>query len=128
MAQPARRMHNTNQQDDGADKHHQTLHGVVQHAGAKAAESGVQRNTDTKDEQAGFIGDPCGGFQQTRAANKLDGHCADKGNQQAQARQPDHQATLVAGKQHIVERHGVIATSKDSELFAQYPQRQPDGR
>ncbi len=83
----------------------QTLHRIIQHAGAEAAESGVERDTDTENQQTGFVRDACGGFQQSRAADKLHGHRTDKRNQQAEARQPYQQTALIAGEQHIVERY-----------------------
>jgi hypothetical protein len=49
-----------------------------------------------------------------------------KRHQQAQACQPDQQTTLVAGEQHIVERHCVVAPRQNGEFLAKNTQRKPD--
>ncbi len=121
-------MYHAHQQHNGANQHHHALHGIVEHAGAESPKRGVERNTDTKNQQPGFVRDPGGGFKQARAADKLHSHGADKGHQQAQAGQPDQQAALIAGKQHVVKRYGVVAARQNRKFFPQNTQREPDGR
>ena len=75
-------MDHANKQHNGANQHHQPLHGVVQHAGAKATKGGIERNADTENQQPGFIRDTRRGFQQTRTADKLHGHRTNERNQQ----------------------------------------------
>ena len=112
-------MDHANKQHNGANQHHQPLHGVVQHAGAKAAEGGVERNADAKNQQTCFIRNTRRGFQQTRTADKLHGHRTNERNQQTQTRQPHQKTTLVAGKQHIVQRHCIVAARKNRKLLAE---------
>ena len=91
-------MDHANKQHNGANQHHQPLHGVVQHAGAKATKGGVERNADAKNQQTCFIRNTRRSFQQARTADKLHGHRTNERNQQTQTRQPHQQTTLVAGK------------------------------
>ena len=121
-------MYHANKQHNGANQHHQPLHGVVQHAGAKAAKGGIQRNADTENQQPGFIRNTRRGFQQARTADKLHGHRTNERNQQTQTRQPHQKTTLVAGKQHIVQRHRIVAARKNCELLAENTERKPDCR
>ena len=109
MANPGGVDH-AHQQHDRADQHYHALHRVVEHAGAKAAIGGIQRDADPEDQQAGIVRNTGSRLQQAGAADKLDGHGADKGHQQAQAGQPDQQATLIARKQHVIEGDSIIAT------------------
>lgn len=109
------------QQHDRADQHYHALHRVVEHAGAKAAIGGIQRDADPEDQQAGIVRNTGSRLQQAGAADKLDGHGADKGHQQTQAGQPDQQATLIARKQHVIEGDSIIATRKDGEFFPSTP-------
>ena len=127
MANPAGGVDHPHQQHDRADQHHHALHGVVEHAGAKAAISGIQRDADAEDQQTGIVGNTRSRLQQAGAADKLDGHGANEGYQQTQAGQPDQQTTLVARKQHVIEGDGVVTARKNGEFFSQYAQRQPDG-
>ena len=120
-------MYHAHQQHKGANQHYHALHGVVKHAGAESAKGGIERNTDPKNQQARFIGNTGCGFKQARAADKLHGHSPHEGHQQAQAGQPDQQAALVAGKEHVIEGNGIIATRQDSEFLPQNAQREPDG-
>ena len=106
------------QQHDRADQHYHALHRVVEHAGAKAAIGGIQRDADPEDQQAGIVRNTGSRLQQAGAADKLDGHGADKGHQQTQAGQPDQQAALIARKQHVIEGDSIIATRKDGEFFS----------
>lgn len=109
------------QQHDRADQHYHALHRVVEHAGAKAAIGGIQRDADPEDQQAGIVRNTGSRLQQAGAADKLDGHGADKGHQQTQAGQPDQQATLIARKQHVIEGDSIIATRKDGEFSPARP-------
>ena len=59
------------------------------------------------------------GFQQARTADKLHGHRTNERNQQTQTRQPHQKTTLVAGKQHIVQRHCIVAARKNRKLLAE---------
>ena len=127
MANPPGGVDHAHQQHDRADQHYHALHRVVEHAGAKAAIGGIQRDADPEDQQAGIVRNTGSRLQQAGAADKLDGHGADKGHQQTQAGQPDQQATLIARKQHVIEGDSIIATRKDGEFFPQHAQRQPDG-
>ncbi len=128
MAQAPCGMHDTHQQNESANEHHHSLHRVVQNAGTEPAKRGVQRDTHTENDQTRLVGDPGCRFQQTCAADKLHRHRTNKRHQQTQACQPYQQATLIAGKQHIVQRHGIVATGQNGKLFTQYAQREPDGR
>ena len=83
VAQATSSMHNAHQQNKGANKHHQTLHRIVQHAGAESAKRGIQRNADSEDDQACLVGNTRRRFQQACPADKLHRHCANKGHQQA---------------------------------------------
>ncbi len=125
---PARLMNHGEQQQKGAHQHHQALHSVVEHAGAKAAEGGVERDSAAENQQAGIVRNTCSGLQQSRAADKLHRHRADKGHQQADARQPDQQRAAIAGIKHIVQRHRIIAARQNSEFLPQHAERQPDRR
>ncbi len=116
-------MDDTNQQDDCPDQHHHSLHRIVEYAGAEAAESGIQRDGDPKDQQTGFVLDPGSGFQQARAANKLHRDGPDKGHQQADAGNPYHRAALVARLQHIVKGNSIVASRQDRELLAEGSER-----
>ena len=128
LMQAAGSMDDTNQQDDRPDQHHHSLHRIVEYAGAEAAESGIQRDGDPKDQQTGFVLDPGSGFQQARAANKLHRDGPDKGHQQADAGNPYHRAALVARLQHIVKGNSIVASRQDRELLAEDPEREPDRR
>ncbi|SAG82108.1 Uncharacterised protein [Enterobacter hormaechei] len=128
MAQAPCGMHDTHQQNESANEHHHPLHRVVEYAGAEPAKRGIQRDTHTENDQARLIGDTGCRLQQTCAADKLHRHCANKRHQQTQACQPYQQATLIASKQHIVQRYGIVATGQNGKLFTQYAQREPNGR
>ena len=121
-------MDNAHQQNDRADEHNHSLQRIVQHAGAESTKRSIQRDAYPEDNQARLVRDSGRRFQQACSADKLYGHRTDKGHQQAQARQPHQQAALIAGIQHIVERHGIITARQNSKFFAQYAQRKPDGR
>ncbi|MNF05626.1 hypothetical protein D3C80_2054020 [compost metagenome] len=95
-------MDHRHQQQHGADQHYQALHGIVQHAGTKAAKGGIQRDADAKDQQAGVVRDACSGFQQACAADKLHRHGPEERHQQTETGQPDQQAALIAPVQHVV--------------------------
>ncbi len=123
--QASGRMNDAEQQNERPQQHDQPLERIVEHAGAKAAESGIQRDADAENQQAGIIGHAGRGLQQACAADKLDRHGADKRHQQADAGQPDQQRAVIAGKQRIVKRYRVMAPGQDGELFAQHPQGQP---
>ncbi len=128
MTEATGRMHHANQQHDGADKHHHALHGVVEHAGTKAAVGRVERDADTKDQQAGLVRNTRRRLQQPCAADKLHRHCADKRHQQANTCQPHQQAAPVAAKQHVVKGYRVVAPGQNGKFLAQNTQRQPDRR
>ena len=121
-------MNDANQQDDSADQHHHSLERVVEDAGTKTAERGIERDTHAKNQQTGFVGNTRCGFQQPRPADELHRHCPDKRHQKAQAREPDQQTALVAGKEHIVQGYGIIAARQNGEFLTQNPQRKPDRR
>ncbi|MNG79663.1 hypothetical protein D3C78_1564920 [compost metagenome] len=80
--QAACRVDHRNQQQYRAYQHHQPLHGIVQHAGTEAAKRGVQRNTDTKYQQASVVRNARRSLEQTCAADKLDRHRPKEGDQQ----------------------------------------------
>ena len=128
VMQSASSMYHANQQHDGANQHHHTLHGVVEHASAEAAEGGVQRNGDAKDQQAVLILNARCRLQQACAADKLHRNRPDESNQQADTGNPHHRAVLVARLQHVIEGNRVIASCQNGELLTEYPQRQPDRR
>ncbi len=121
-------MNHGEQQQKGASQHHNTLHSIVQHAGTKAAESGIDRNGAAEDDQAGIVGNAGSRLQQPGPANKLYGHGTNKGHQQAQAGQPNQQRAAKTRIQHVVQRNGIMPAGKNGKFFAEDTQRQPDGR
>ncbi len=110
-------MNHREQQQKCANQHHDALHGVIEHAGTESAKSGVERNSAAKNQQTGIIRNACGGFEQPRTANKLHRHGTDKGNQQTQTRQPDQQRALIAGVEHVIQRHRIMFTRQNGKLF-----------
>ena len=118
--QAAGGVNHRNQQQHGADQHHQPLHGVIEHAGAEAAKGGIQRDADTEDQQTGVVRNTGGGFQQARAADKLHRHGTQKRHQQTETGQPDQQTTLIAAVKHVVQGNGVVAARQNGKLLAQH--------
>lgn len=68
MANPPGGVDHAYQQHDRADQHYHALHRVVEHAGAKAAIGGIQRDADPEDQQAGIVRNTGSRLQQAGAA------------------------------------------------------------